>query len=490
MRDLRARSQRWRALMNRPVLLILIGTGVITLLLTPWMFGALAQQRVDAGIARLDAEDDLDASVVDYARGWTMSTATIELDRPDAVLRDSDIPPELAELIERLAAEPIRLVVTMRHGPVLLGEATPLGIAASTIHLDPELPRYREFLNQTGLEHLFEIRTVTGFDGQSDFVAEMPAFSFNNNDGVVDFAGADATGTYDALSRRFQAQGQANHLRMTDDDGTLTVESVAFDSDSTWHSPLLRFGYAEASVVRIAVESPVEQFLLENVSARFDVEADDDGEHATMASEYSLGRFSDGDEINLDDVALAATARRVNVAALTAYVDASQQAALQNDAAAPLALGAEDALYDLLGSSPQIDLEPIRFTWNGEPLNATVRIAVTSDNLPPRTNFTLLTLAFQGVVAIDATLAVSDVLANLLAARGLGFQLRRAAAQEQQFMTDDEVQMLATAQASIALAALVAQGMLTQTDDGYEATARFADGTLTVNGNVVPLGLR
>ncbi len=476
--------------MNRPVLLIVTGTAVVTLLLTPWIFGALAEQRIDAGVAHLDAEDNLEASVVDYARGWTTSTATIELDRPDAVLPDSDIPPELAELVEQLAAEPIRLVVTMRHGPVLLGETTPLGIAASTIHLDPELPRYREFLDQTGLDHLFEIRTVTGFDGTSDFVAEMPAFSFNNDVGVVEFAGADATGAYDALSRRFQAQGRANELRMTDGDSTFTVESVAFDSDSTWHSPLLRFGYAEASVGRIAVDSLTEQFLLEDVAARFDVEADADGEHATMASEYSLGRFSDGDEFNLDEVAITATAHRVNIGALTAYVDASQQAALQNDAAAPLALGAEDALYDLLGSSPQIEVAPISFSWNGEPLNATLRIAVTADNLPPRTNFTLLTLAFQGVVAVDVTLAVSDVLAASLAARGLGFQLRRAAAQEQQYMTDDEVQTIANAQASIALAGLVAQGMLTPTDDGYEATARFADGMLTVNGNAVPLGLR
>jgi uncharacterized protein YdgA (DUF945 family) len=476
--------------MNRPVLLIVIATAVVTLLLTPWMFGALAEQRVEAGISRLDAEDDLDASVVDYARGWTTSTATIELDRPDAAVPSQNIPPELTELVEQLAAEPIRLVVTMRHGPVLLGETTPLGIAASTIRLDPDLPRYREFLDQTGLDHLFEIRTVTGFDGTSDFVAEAPAFSFNNDTGVVEFAGANATGTYDALSRRFQAQGRAEELRMTDGDGTFTVESVAFDSDSTWHSPLLRFGYAEASVSRIAVASPTEQFLLEDVAARFDIDADADGEHATMASEYSLGRFSDGDDMNLDDVAIAATARRVSIDALTAYIDASQQAALQNDAAAPLALGAEDALYDLLGSSPQIDVAPIRFSWNGEPLDATLRIAVAADNLPPRTNFTLLTLAFQGVVAVDATLSVSDELATSLAARGLGFQLRRTAAQEQQYMTDDEVQMLATAQASIALAALVGQGMLTLTDDGYAATARFADGTLTVNGNVVPLGLR
>jgi uncharacterized protein YdgA (DUF945 family) len=475
--------------MNKPVLIV-AGTVVVTLLLTPWVFGSLAQQRVDAGIARLDAEDDIDANVVDYARGYTTSTATIELAAPNAAIADNDIPPELNALIETLSEAPIRLIVTMRHGPLLLSDDLSLGVAASTIRLDPTLPQYREFLDETGLEHLFEIRTVTGFDGRSEFVAEVSAFTLENDDISVDFAGANATGHYDAASRYFEAKGATAELNATSDDATFALEAVVFDSASTWFSPLLRLGYAEASVGRIAVESPFEQFELENIAARFDVDLEDDGEHATMSSVYTLGHFSDGADINLDDVAITATARRVNLDALTAYYEAARQAALQNDAAAPLSLSAEDAVYDLLESSPEIELAPVRFAWNGEPLDATVQIAIATDNLPPRTNFTLLALAFQGVVSIDAALALSDGLANALAARGMAFQIRRAAAQDGQFMTDDEVQTLAAAQAAIALAALVAQGMLTTTNDGYETTARFTDGTLTINGNPVPLGLR
>jgi len=475
--------------MNKPVLAV-AGAVAIALVATPWMFGALAQQRIDAGIARLDAENDIDAAVVDYARGFTTSTATIELTTPTGAVDDAPVPPEMRALLEQLSAQPVRLLVTMRHGPVLLGDGPLLGIAASTIRLDPALPRYREFLDAAGIEYLFEIRTVTGFDGRSEFVADMPAFALREGADDITFSGADATGSYDIASRRLIVSGQADELRIASDATTFAAEALTFDSDSTWQTQLLRVGYAAASVGRISADSPVETFGIDNVAVRFDVALDDGGERATMLSEYAFDRLSDGAELNLEDFAVTAVARRVDIDALTAYAEAMQSAALQNDAAAPLALDAEDALYDLLAASPEIEIAPVRFEWNGEPLDATVRVGVTADVLPPRTSFTLLALIFQGVVAVDATLAVSSALATALASRAIAFQIRRAAAQDGQFMTDDQVQTIANAQASIALATLAAQGMLTSTADGFATTARFADGALTVNGNSVPLGLR
>jgi len=56
-------------------------------------------------------------------------------------------------------------------------------------------------------------------------------------------------------------------------------------------------------------------------------------------------------------------------------------------------------------------------------------------------------------------------------------------------MSDEDAEAIAASRAAVALAGLVAQGMLNTTDVGLAAEARFSSGTLTVNGNVVPLGI-
>ncbi|NNC63470.1 MAG: hypothetical protein HKN84_01675, partial [Gammaproteobacteria bacterium] len=52
-----------------------------------------------------------------------------------------------------------------------------------------------------------------------------------------------------------------------------------------------------------------------------------------------------------------------------------------------------------------------------------------------------------------------------------------------------DAEAIAASRAAVALAGLVAQGMLDSTDVGYASEARFSNGTLTVNDNVVPLGI-
>jgi uncharacterized protein YdgA (DUF945 family) len=85
---------------------------------------------------------------------------------------------------------------------------------------------------------------------------------------------------------------------------------------------------------------------------------------------------------------------------------------------------------------------------------------------------------------------LSDALANMIATRGMAFQLRRSTAADGIFMTEDEIETIAQTQAAVTLAGLTAQGMLTSANGGYAATARFAQGELSINGKPIPLGLR
>ena len=162
---------------------------------------------------------------------------------------------------------------------------------------------------------------------------------------------------------------------------------------------------------------------------------------------------------------------------------------MQSGSVAPLNLEVEDALYALLAAGPTAEIGPVSFNWNDEPFAATLRILVDTAALPPRDSFTILTLMFGGAVAIELSLELSEPLANLLATRGVAFQIRRGAAEQGMEISAEDAEAMAASRAAVALAGLVAQGMLNSTDVGFASEARFSSGTLTVNGSVVPLGI-
>lgn len=474
-------------------LTVIVAIVLVVIAGTPWVFGSIARQRVTAGIERLDAEAQIEARVLESAGGWATSTTTIELQVPQSSLQDATLPEDLAPQVAAIVAlfqEPLRLAVTMHHGPVLMGDGVSFGLASSTIRLDPATPGYEALLAELGIPYLFEIRSVTGFGGQSDFAADVPSFEYVNGDLTVAFSGSNTVGSYDAIVSRVEARGEAASLHVEAGGSAFDMEQVAFSSDSTRHNDLLRLGHAEASIAHMSASGPSERFDLDDFGVRFDVTLEDSGEHATMAGEYRFANFSDSRDIDVTGLELVATARRVDVDALAAYYIAAQEAGLSNDPAAPLSLELEDAVYDLLASSPVVDIAPIRLNWAGEPLDATVRIEIDGTSLPERSNFTAFALAFNGVASIEATLEISAELARLIAARGIAFQLRRTNGQDGILdMTEEEIETIAASQAAVTLAQLAAQGMLVSTGDGYATRLRFANGQLTVNDNVLPIGL-
>jgi uncharacterized protein YdgA (DUF945 family) len=389
--------------------------------------------------------------------------------------------------------EPVTLRVAMRHGPVFLGGGgAGLNLAEATIHIDPATPGYAELLEELGIEQLFEVRTVTSFGGRTEFVAEMPPIDLRRDGVSVTFSGAETNGFYDVATRRLAADGTADSLIVDSPIASFTLERLRFASDSTHYNDLLRLGHADGSVARLSVTDQSAgvptTLTLEDFTASFDVELEDDGEHARLGSAYRFATLSDGANINLTDLDLTATARGVDIDALSAYIAASQQAAARPESAAPLTLEVEDALFALLAGSPTSEIAPLSVNWNDEPVNATLSVGVDGTSLPPRSAFTVMSLMFGDAVSIDTTVDMSAVIARWLAAHAMAFQLRRSAAAEGMTFTEDEVDAMANMQAATALAGLVAQGMLLSTPTGYSTQASYAGGALTINGNALPFG--
>jgi uncharacterized protein YdgA (DUF945 family) len=190
------------------------------------------------------------------------------------------------------------------------------------------------------------------------------------------------------------------------------------------------------------------------------------------------------DTTQITEAALGVTMRSLDVAALQAYSAAASNfatAGAQDPAAFAATLSPH--FERALAAGPSMTLEPIRFRVGGEPLDGRIELVTNTARLPPagQLNFEnpLLVLA---IVDGNADLRVSKVLAQSLAAVTARMQLANSG------MAPDEAQFMAEAQAGLILVQLTGQGMLVEDGDAYRTAIKFADGTLTVNGNALPFG--
>lgn len=472
-----------------------IAAGVVLLALgvTPWVFGQLTEQRFTADMARANEQAQGTVEVVDYTRGYRTSSATIEISLPPETVEQIEIPDNLpidGAVARALLGEPVRFVVDMTHGPLVGGG---FALMTTAVQLDPQTPGYQDLLTELDIPYLFETRTVTGFGGGTDFVTEMPPVSLMRDDLLVEFSGLDAAGSYDLIAQRFEIDGGIDSLQIDSPTAGLVLEGFAFDSDSTRYDDVLRLGTAGASLARLSIVSagdgPAEGLEMTALEMRFDIDLDPTSELAVLTNVYRVASISDGADINLTNLDVAANATEVDLEAFSTYYAAVQANAIEAESVAPISLEVEDAIYAMFAAGPTAEIGPVSFDWNEEPFTATLRVLVDTAALPPRDSFTLLTLMFGGAVAIELSLEVSEPLANVLATRAMAFQVRRGAAEQGMEISPEDAEAIAASRAAVALAGLVAQGMLNSTDVGFATEASFSSGTLTVNGNVVPLGI-
>jgi uncharacterized protein YdgA (DUF945 family) len=190
------------------------------------------------------------------------------------------------------------------------------------------------------------------------------------------------------------------------------------------------------------------------------------------------------DTTEVTEAVLGVALRSLDVAALEAYSAATRALA---------ATGAQDPgafattlsphLERALAAGPSLTLEPIRFRVGGEPLDGRVELVTNTTRLPPAGQLNLENpLLVLGIIDGSADLHVSEVLAQSLAAITARMQLANSG------MAPDEAQFMAEAQAGLILVQLAGQGLLVEDGDAYRTAIKYADGTLTVNGNALPFG--
>jgi hypothetical protein len=156
-------------------------------------------------------------------------------------------------------------------------------------------------------------------------------------------------------------------------------------------------------------------------------------------------------------------------------------------AAAPDAVLRElaPAIERLLAAGPSVMLDPVHFLYDREPFTGRVEIVTNTS-----------ALAANGTVDFEdpaTLLRLFDGAADIELSKKLAQQLAQLAMQAQYAndptMTPEQQQRFAEASSGLALAALAGQGLLEDTGEAYRSALRVTNGSVSVNGTVLPFSV-
>jgi uncharacterized protein YdgA (DUF945 family) len=204
---------------------------------------------------------------------------------------------------------------------------------------------------------------------------------------------------------------------------------------------------------------------------------------------YGAESVAAGTGFSLADAELGIAVADLDAEAMRDYYETIQLVMGQQPAASPdEVMAALVPVFErLIEGGPNLTVDPIRFAMNGEPFFAKILVDVDPAALPPAAtrNYQDPSL-WIAAATVTAEAEVSKVLAQDLARQAMRMQL---AGSGDPSLTEEDINAQAEAQVGLMLVQLTGMGMLQDSGDNYTTNARFASGTLTVNGTPIPLGL-
>lgn len=497
--------------MNKTIVVITAVVAILCLGIPP-VIGALTERglRMHADTVEALPDSPYEVDVIEYDGGWFGSSARLEANLSDDYVQqlvaiataDDDPGAAIAGLmIQSLLSQSLPLAVQITHGPVLMNDGLSVGIVGTVIRPDPQTDGMSELLESLGIPYLFEARTVTSVNGDTSFSADVPQIEIGSPLGQLQFSGLDIEGGFDLSQLGVAASGNMEYLRVNAGvQGSLDVERITFAADVERFGTRLWFGDVDAEIGTVSIEAygaggPL-SIVMTEAGAAFDSETDDDNQLVTLEGGYYLDSLTseglaDFDQpLSLANARLDIALRDFSIEALEAYYEYSRLVAEDPRSAPPLIPGVQDMLYLTLSTSPEIVIGPAEFVWNGNPFVANVALNIDGSNLAPRDEFSMLDIReIVDTMTVAAYTDLSEDMATAIAQQVAQSQIRSSAAANGTIIAGAELEVMAENQAIVTLLALVSQGILISTDDGYHSELNFMNGQLLVNGNEIPLGI-
>src|SRR5690606_2175814 len=154
----------------------------------------------------------------------------------------------------------------------------------------------------------------------------------------------------------------------------------------------------------------------------------------------------------------------------------------------PVAYEVEPAVLRLLAEGPAASIDALRFNIDGEAFEASARAAADPAALPPGAadirDAALWTAVLDGRAEITIAKPLAERIAIAIARSQIGGRIMAG-----ESMPGQSIEALARVQAGLAIGMLSAQGLLEDAGDLYRVVLQLEDGSLTINGQPLPLGL-
>jgi len=472
--------------MNKP---LLAGAGItlVALGVAPYFVGNNVESNLNTAVDEINELAIYSAEVLSYQKGWFSTTAEVKLAIDFEALSNA----QSLDSADTPLNENPSVVATLvaHHGPVYFGDGIGLGRVHYTVSVDGD--ELRDYVQWDGQLPIYHNEGVVGLFGSVSYSDAIPALSASSEDDsfTVLFSGYTGEAVPDGDNTLYTSSGES--LSMSADEFSMELSNLSMDMSykgsfvEAFRGDLFESEF-KALIERIKVTGieANETVELANVALVTDTKIDESTNTANIYVEYAIEKIV-GPELEATDMALGLAINNLDIDFIKAYQEFSNSSLLipSEEVPAKMMEFVEANLLSQLKAEPELNITKLKATVPEGSFTAHANTKLVGiDALPG----TLEDVAYWVThLLADAQITADKAFAQSMASGYMMGQL--LATPQAQNMTEEELQAAVEQQTPMMLSTFAQQGLIKETEAGYETKLELKEGKATVNGTPIPL---
>ena len=473
--------------MNKP---LLAGAGVtlVALAVAPYFIGTSVQENVNAAVNEINEQAVYSAEVLSYDKGWFSTKAEVKLAIDfQALLNAQNVDQSEMPLEENPS---ITATLVAHHGPVYFGDGVGVGRVHYTVFIDGD--ELREYVQWGGQQPIYTNEGVVGLLGNLSYEDVIPALSATSEEEgfTLLFSGYAGKAVPEGDKTFYTSSGES--LSINADAVSMKMSNLSMDV--TYDGSMMEAFKGELfeSKVKALIETMEitgleagETVQLDNIALITDTAIDEGSNTANVYVEYAIEKVT-GPELEASNMVLGVALNNLDVDFIKAYQDFSNTSLMvpSEEVPAKMMEFIEANLLTQLKAEPELNITKLKATLPEGSFNAHANTKLVGiDALPG----TMEDVAYWvSHLLADAQVTADKAFAQSVASGYMMGQLMTTPHQAQN-MTAEELEAAVEQQTPMILSTFAQQGLIKETETGYETKLELKDGKASVNGTPIPL---
>lgn len=472
--------------MNKP---LLAGAGVtlVALGIAPYFIGSSVEDNVNAAVNGFNEQAVYSAEVLSYDKGWFSTKAEIKLAIDFQALFNA----QNVDAVEMPLDENPNITATLvaHHGPVYFGDGVGLGRVHYTVSIDGD--ELREYVQWDAQQSIYYNEGVVGLFGSLSYEDVIPALSATNEEEgfTLLFSGYTGEAKPDGGQTLYTSSGES--LSINADEFSMKMANLSMDVAYDGSMMEAFKGELFETKIEALIETMEVSGLeagatvqLENIALITDTNIDKDNNTANVYVEYAIDKVV-GPELEASDMVLGVALNNLDVDFIEAYQDFSNTSLMipSEEVPAKMMEFVEANLLPQLKAEPELNITTLKATLPEGSFSAHANTKLVGiDALPG----TMEDVAYWVThLMADAQIVADKAFAQSVASGYMMGQLM--ATPQAQNMSAEELEAAVEQQTPMMLSTFAQQGLIKETEKGYETKLELKDGKASVNGTPIPL---